>query len=385
MPVGLLNRKKLKRAGGSESEIGGCSCGFLSSYVLPTFFLPSSLSFIMDRKSLILEHLATMLAGAKHDKTDPLAIFKANSYKRAIDVIRALETPITSVEDVKGLKGIGDKIALKVAEILATGSLAAAAKVEARLDLKAYKALEAIHGVGPVKAKALMEAGYTTVEALRAAVAKTPGLLNKAQTLGLVHYEAGVQRIPRAEMAAHEAILIPLCAEHGLTGTLVGSYRRGAANSGDIDVLLQGGLDAEVRFATLVASLGGYVVGTLTAGRTKWMGYVRLPGGTARRLDLMLTPPNEYAYAILYFTGSDKFNVAFRSHCLTLGYSLNEHTLSVKPIEAVGGAGSGAGGPPPPLPPPMKSEEDIFAFVGLSYVPPTGRVDSAQIRVLSRV
>jgi DNA polymerase/3'-5' exonuclease PolX len=335
-----------------------------------------------DFKALILENLATMETGARHDKTDPQHAFKALAYKKAIEAIRPLAS-VASVDDVKGLKGVGDKIIKKIEEILATGSLKAATKVEERLDLKTLAVLEGIHGIGPVRAKSLVEAGLTTIELLRAAVASNPKLLTKAQQLGLRHYEAGLQRIPRAEMREHEVRLQALWEAHGLVGILVGSYRRGAADSGDIDVLLRGGFDAEVRFAALVASLGGYIVGSLTAGKTKWMGYVQLPGGVVRRLDLMLTPPAEYAFAILYFTGSDKFNVAFRSHCLSLGYTLNEHALTIKPttvVTASGGAGAAASTVPSAKPVPLlEKEEDIFAFVGLRYVPPTERVDSKQI------
>jgi DNA polymerase/3'-5' exonuclease PolX len=74
---------------------------------------------------------------------------------------------------------------------------------------------------------------------------------------------------------------------------------------------------------------------------------------------LLFTPQAEYAYSILYFTGSDAFNVAFRSHALTRGYTLNEHTL--KPTAEK------------PLPPPMLTEEAIFTFLGLHYVAPENR------------
>lgn len=33
---------------------------------------------------------------------------------------------------------------------------------------------------------------------------------------------------------------------------------------------------------------------------------------TARRLDFLYTPPEEYAFAILYFTGSKDFNTGMR-------------------------------------------------------------------------
>jgi DNA polymerase/3'-5' exonuclease PolX len=305
-----------------------------------------------------------MREGVLHDKASDPKGFKARAYSKAMASIAALEA-VTSIADVKDLEGVGGKTLKKVEEILATGSLKAAARVEAAIDLTALRFLEGIHGIGPVRAKSLVEAGLTTLATLRAAVASNPKLLTKAQQLGLRHYEAGLQRIPRAEMREHEVRLQSLWEDHGLVGVLVGSYRRGAADSGDIDVLLRGGFDAEVRFAALVASLGGYIVGSLTSGKTKWMGYVQLPGGIVRRLDLMLTPPAEYACAILYFTGSDKFNIAFRSHCLSIGYTLNEHALTPK------GATKAI-----PL---FEKEEDIFAFVGLRYVPPTERVDGKQI------
>jgi DNA polymerase (family 10) len=88
--------------------------------------------------------------------------------------------------------------------------------------------------------------------------------------------------------------------------------------------------------------------------------------GRNRRLDLLLTPYEEYAYAILYFTGSDKFNVAFRQYALTKGYTLNEHTLTPT-------------SPASPQPPPMQSEADIFRFLGLQYIEPQNRINSNQI------
>ena len=311
-----------------------------------------------------------MRTGVLHEKPANYT-FKARAYKTAIDACQALSIPITSVEDVKGLPGIGEKILEKITEIITTGTLAAANRVEQRIDLPSLKLFEGVHGIGPVKAKQLVDAGYKTIKDLGKAT--TPKLFTAAQTLGLKHYEAGLQRIPRSEMITFESQLLSHVPAH-LTGILTGSYRRGASSSGDIDMLLKGNGSSEdlTAFATFVACLKstGLIVDQLISGPKKWMGYAQLPGGLARRLDLMLTPPEEYAYAILYFTGSDKFNVAFRNHCLSLHYSLNEHTLSVDPKWK---------GTVPPSAPPMTKEEDIFAFVGLQYIEPTARVDGAQI------
>jgi DNA polymerase/3'-5' exonuclease PolX len=113
-----------------------------------------------------------------------------------------------------------------------------------------------------------------------------------------------------------------------------------------------------------------YIVDSLAKGPKKFNGYVRLDEGyKARRLDLLMTPEEEFAYAILYFTGSQNFNVAFRRYAQEKGYTINEHTM--KPVhERVA-----------PVPK-MKKEEDIFAFLGLKYVKPENRRDANDVQPL---
>ena len=108
----------------------------------------------------------------------------------------------------------------------------------------------------------------------------------------------------------------------------------------------------------------GYVTDVLAKGDKKFMGYARLPGATPdsphRRLDLLLTPKDEYPYAVLYFTGSDRFNVAMRQRALDLGYTLNEHGMKPTGSE--------------PAPPVMSDERDIFRFLKMEYKEPSERV-----------
>ena len=322
----------------------------------------------VDFKPAILSALDTMRLG---EMATSGGKFKVLAYKKAIESIRRFEGPVTSAEQLKSIDGVGKKIYDKIVEILATGRLAAADKMKERSDVGAMEALLGVHGIGPVKAKELIKAGITSIAILRAAVAADPSVLNDTQKLGLKYYEAGLERIPRPEMIRHEALLKSLLPAT-LSGTIVGSYRRGAANSGDIDMLVSyepsvSEKDASKAFKTLVAGLGGvYTVEKLAGGAKKWMGYIYTATGTPRRLDLLLTPPEEYPYAILYFTGSDKFNVAMRKYALTLGYSLSEHGIKIMT----------AGAKDVPL---LRKEEDIFAFLGLRYIPPTERVDARQI------
>lgn len=302
--------------------------------------------------------------------------FQARAYAKVMGQIKELPA-VRTMSDVAGVKGVGKEIKLKIETILATGTLPSAEHAAADPQFAAYTALLGVYGVGPVKAKALIDDGILTIDALRAEVARNPKLLTAAQKLGLQYYEDTLERIPRAEMELHNDVLRRAFTAVGLQMEVVGSYRRGLVSSGDIDCLVTGSAEMSRQamqgaFKSAVERLvaDGYIVGVLARGDAKTLAYAKL-GEKARRLDLLLTAPEEYAYAVLYFTGSDLFNIAMRSWALERGYKMNEHGMT--PVETNGGAGR-------EMPPFMMSEEDIFAFLGLQYVAPTARVDGSQIK-----
>jgi DNA polymerase beta len=320
--------------------------------------------------------------------------FKARAYAKVIAQIKELPS-VSSYQDVEHLDGIGEKIREKIVEILATGSLQSAERALLRNNLDAQEAFMNIYGVGPAKAQEIIAAGIHTIDALRkefqrieAIIAenatkkkkserqKIPKYYNENIAIGLKYYEYLLERIPRIEMMKHRDVIAAIIPPQ-FKYEIVGSFRRGAETSGDIDVLLQVplGMPAEkahTLFQTYVASLltKGYINEILAIGDKKCMAICSVEPGKYRRLDLLLTPYEEYAYAILYFTGSDKFNVAFRQYALTKGYTLNEHRLT--PTSAAS-----------PLPPPMTSEADIFRFLGLQYIEPSNRINSNQIIPIS--
>jgi DNA polymerase/3'-5' exonuclease PolX len=282
--------------------------------------------------------------------------FKARAYAKVIAQLQIIPT-ITKYEDIASVTGVGEKIEEKIREILKTGSLKSAVRAKEEHSLDALDALMACYGIGPAKAKDLVGVhGIKSIADLREKVAVNPALLNENQIAGLTYYEDLRQRIPRTEMLEHEALLrshIPA----GACAEIVGSFRRQAETSGDIDMLL---CSADHKALTdLVTALrtAGYIKKILALGEKKCMAIIAL-GATARRLDILLTPPGQYPFAILYFTGSDTFNIAFRQHALDRGYTLNEHALtpllSTDPI--------------------IKTEKDIFSFLGLVYTPPEKRV-----------
>ena len=139
-----------------------------------------------DYKEVVLAGLETMRLG-ELAVAGTGAKFKALAYKKAMDAIRRMPGPLTSIEDVKGLDGVGKKIEAKIADVLATGTMGAAVRMKARADVGAFEALTAVHGIGPVKARELIASGITSIPELRAAARKDPTLLTDAATLGLTH------------------------------------------------------------------------------------------------------------------------------------------------------------------------------------------------------
>ena len=315
-----------------------------------------------DYKPLILEAFDTLQIADTIGKRP----FQAKAYQGVIKQLKELKTPVNTLNDLANIKGAGEKIKEKFKEIIETGSLRAAERAKAEFPIELYVNLQKVYGVGPVKAKDLVEKDkVASIVDLRAKVAANPKLLNEIQKAGLRYYEDINERIPRAEMQQHETFLMEFLPQ-SLRGIIVGSFRRKAATSGDIDMLLKG----STGFKDFIKMLkdNKYIVEILAEGDKKCLAIVKLPGGgtRGRRLDLLVTPEAEYPYAILYFTGSDLFNVAMRKYALTKGYSLNEHTLTPVGEQTV-------------QPPSMKTEKDIFDFLGLKYVEPENRLGESQI------
>ena len=110
---------------------------------------------------------------------------------------------------------------------------------------------------------------------------------------------------------------------------IVGSYRRGADNSGDIDVIITSKNDDPKVFDLFIGALiqNKIIIELLSKGKKKSLTVGKLRGHPARRLDFMFSTKEEYPFAVLYFTGSKIFNTLMRARALKMGYTMNEHGL----------------------------------------------------------
>jgi len=308
----------------------------------------------------VLERLSKLMS----QKGD---FIRSRAYNKAQDTIRNITEDITDVSQLDGKPHIGPTIKEKLTEYLQSGTL----RIFEREKDKPEYVLSEIYGVGPKKAKELVEKGITSISQLRE---RQNELLNDVQKVGLKYYEDILERIPRSEIDEYNTIFKTSFDKISVPGSdyeIVGSYRRGAHSSGDIDAIVTTP-DPKV-FQNFIDVLleKEVIIEVLSRGKTKCLVIAKLPNyKTARRVDFMYTSQEEYPFAVLYFTGSKTFNTVMRGHALKMGLSLNEHGLYKKQPgkekeEKVINS--------------FKEEKDIFDYLKLEYKEPKDRIDGRSI------
>jgi len=277
-------------------------------------------------------------------------IYKVKAYNTAINNILIYQDKITSINDIDNIEGLGAGILEKIYEYYLTGKIS---YIENNIKTdKIYnfkQELLNIYGIGPVNAKKIIELGIQNIEQLK----KNNNILNDKQKIGLKYFDELKLRIPLTEYKEHLKILKKDLSK--LTFDFVGSYRRGSNNMGDIDLLIME--NDKFNLKKYVSKLidNNYIVDVLASGKNKFMGIVKLKGQPARRLDILIAPVNEYYYSLLYFTGSNLFNIGLRHYVKTVfNLSLSEHGFN-KQVSNI------------------NSEEDIFKYLKLKYVKPIDR------------
>ena len=291
--------------------------------------------------------------------------FRARAYQKAQETMMAYPGDIMSPNDLKGKPGIGATIMEKLNEYIETGTL----KILEREKTNPVNILADVYGIGPKKAKELVDNGITSIAELR----ENQHLLNDIQKVGLHYYEDILKRIPRAEIEDYKAYFenaMPKVANAKME--IVGSYRRGAQSSGDIDVIITSS-DSRV-FTKFVDNLlkEKIILHILSRGPTKCLVVAKIPSSdSARRVDFLYTNPEEFPFAILYFTGSKIFNTVMRHVALEKGYTMNEHGIYKMEAKKKGEKANRT----------FSTEEDIFDFLGLEYKSPIERTDGRAIVV----
>jgi DNA polymerase lambda len=299
----------------------------------------------------IIQHLTEIKQFLMQNKE----YYKVKAYSNVLTQLYGLKEPIYNYNDFISNIKVGERIALKVKELIDTGKI----KYEEENIIKDSnyyfrEILGDIYGIGKAKADELIAKGIKSIDDLK----KNQQLLNEKQKIGLKYYEDIKLRIPLDEFKLHKKLLEKDLKKQKITYDFVGSYRRESNSMGDIDIIIK-----ENKSFNLIEYINkiketGYILETLASGKHKFMGIVRINNNPARRLDILIAPENEYYYSLLYFTGSADFNVGFRNYVKNhFKLSLSEHGL--KGLKT--------------SPPIINSEKDIFDYFKIPYLKPKDR------------
>jgi DNA polymerase (family 10) len=302
--------------------------------------------------------------------------FKPRAYEKAARSIESLSQDIADIHRRGGTKalmeipGVGEKIALKIEELLNTGKLEYYEGLKKQFPLDVEE-LMTVPGLGPKRIRLLYDKlGIKTMaqlqEAARAHKLKViPGLGAKMEQdilKGIELVSAGGKRftLAQAEETAERIRSLLEGMKEVKKVEIAGSYRRKQETVGDLDILVTSPEPAKVTDLFLRME---EVKDVLARGKTKSAVILK----DNMQVDLRILKEKEFGSALQYFTGNKDHNVLLRKIANAKGLTLNEYglfTLKERKLVAA------------------RTEEEIYAKLGLAYIEPelrqnTGEIDAA--------
>ncbi|MEU8845153.1 DNA polymerase/3'-5' exonuclease PolX [Streptomyces sp. NPDC048564] len=295
--------------------------------------------------------------------------FRARVYEKAARAIGGHHADVSTL-DIKALKeipGVGKSIAEKVVEYFSTGSVSAVEERRAKIPA-GVRQLTAIPMLGPKKALVIyQELGISTTEELADAIHEErlrdlKGFGPKTEE-NILHgiallQSAGDRVLIDAAMSLAEDIVAEMSQVTGCKRcSYAGSLRRVRETIGDIDILVAAGKAEPIMRAFTELP---YVSEVIAHGSKKTS--IRTDRGL--QVDLRVVPPDSWGAAMQYFTGSKAHNIRTREIAVRQKLKLSEYGLfdieTGKKIVS-------------------ETEEDVYARLGLPWIPPTLREDRGEI------
>ncbi|MBI1970540.1 DNA polymerase/3'-5' exonuclease PolX [Candidatus Woesearchaeota archaeon] len=300
--------------------------------------------------------------------------WKPQAYRKAARQIEALGDDVADIFKEKGKKGlddipgVGKGIAEHIAEYLATGKVKKFEDIIKKAP-KGVHEMTQVQGLGPKKVKKLIEElNIKSLDELKAAIQhhKLQGVegfgekTEKNLLKSLSEYQRGQER-----MLIHQAMQIARAVISHLQQQATpqkieyaGSLRRMKETIGDIDILVQAKKQQKkqqkaTEIMDAFVSMPN-VKRVISHGPTR--SSVVLKEGC--NVDIRVFEPGTYGAGLLYFTGSKDHNIELRQLAIKQGYKLSEYGLfNTKTNKLVAG----------------KTEEEVYARLGLQYIPPEMR------------
>ena len=297
--------------------------------------------------------------------------FKSRAIDKALHNIEALDKNLKDIyleKGIDGLKeipGIGQGIAERIEEILKTGTLLEYEKYKKEIPIDIENLIK-IEGVGPKTIAALWQRlKIKNVDELEKAakehkICKLERFGEKSEQKilkGIEFYKSSGQRFL---LGFIEPTVLEI--KEYLQGfkevkkiEIAGSFRRRKETIGDVDILVVSNEPEKVVEKFLKMKNIAYVY---AKGDTKCS--IKLENGLD--VDLRIVEEKSFGAALMYFTGSKEHNIELRQIAIKKGYKLNEYGL-FKDEKFIAG----------------KTEEEVYAKLGLEWIPPELREAKGEI------
>jgi len=328
-----------------------------------------------DTKQDVLDMLRDLAELTMLDEGDPQS-FRVRAYESAAQAIDAHATDLgrLTTKDLQKIEGIGKSTADKIRELLDTGKVQKLEELRQKHP-RSVVALLRIQGLGPKAVKRLRaELGVESLDDLRRVLAEqkvralkgfgTKSEEKIAQALSRLEAQGSAGRTPiSVALPLATRIVARMHETPGVThASYCGSLRRFLETVGDIDVVVAASDPAPVMEAFVSMS---FVDRVLVRGDAK----TSIVTHRGTQIDLRVVAAHELGAARLYFTGSKGHNIKLRQRALTRGWTLNEYALS----EIDGGKVVAS-----------ETEEQIYAALGLPFIPPVLREDAGEIEAAEK-
>ena len=302
--------------------------------------------------------------------------FKSIAYANAARRLESLDEDLDALVSrgaLTSIKGIGEALSRKITELVTTGRLEYYEKLKASVPPGHLEMLR-IPGLGPKKIRALHEKlsietlGELEYACMENRLVELPGFGARTQEkilAGIEHLKRYRERRLCSEaLAAAEPLLAKLQGHPGVVeASMAGSLRRGNETVKDID-LVAAANDPEALSSWFASQPD--VESVIARGATKVSVFLK----AGINADLRIVSPREYPFALHHFTGSKEHNVAMRGRAKQLGIKMNEYGLFRDDALLT-----------------CRSEQEVFAALGLAWVPPelrenTGELEAAETGVM---
>jgi DNA polymerase (family 10) len=333
--------------------------------------LASTSPFLVAGPSMLNSEIARMF----DDLSDRLEIsganpFRVRAYRQAAKTLGEWPESLADIAEtararLTDIPGVGKDLADKIVVMVETSSLPQLEEIRKEVPDGVVEMLR-IPGLGPKKVAGLFkDLGISSLTELKQSVesgevAKLKGFGEKtAKSIleGLANLAQSGSRIYMAEAKMEaDAIIEALQKVPGIGQvSAAGSLRRRKETVGDLDLLATAS-NATAAMDTLAQH--PLVAKVLARGDTKQR--VRLKSGL--ELDLRVVPEDSYGAAMQYFTGSKEHNIVVRRRAQERGLKINEYGVFRDEVAIAG-----------------KTEEEVYATVGLPWIPPELRENRGEI------